>query len=56
MAKLKKGEFLGFENNCHGLKRWQIEQLNEGMDVKLETVPESIKDKFQNKSNKGSKK
>ena len=54
--KLKEGEFLGFENNCHGLKRWQIEQLNEGMDVDLENIPKSIEDKFQKKNKKGSKK
>lgn len=53
--KLKKGEHIGFENNCYGLERIQVEQLNSGKSVNLDSIPEAIQHKFQKVKKQGSK-
>jgi hypothetical protein len=53
--KLKKGEHIGFENNCYGLDRIQVEQLNSGKSVNLDSIPDEIKHKFQAQKKQGSK-
>lgn len=53
--KKKIKDEIGFENNCHGLDKWQIEQLNAGMEVELDSVPESLKGKIQKNEKKRGK-
>ena len=53
--KKDKADF-GYENNCHGLEKWQVEQLIAGMEVELDSVPATLKNKIEKCESKRSKK
>ena len=54
--KKKDNADFGYENNCHGLDKWQIENLMADMEVDLDSVPATLKNKIDKCSSKGSKK
>tara|TARA_R100001463_G_scaffold2187_4_gene9327 strand:+ start:750 stop:923 length:174 start_codon:yes stop_codon:yes gene_type:complete len=54
--KKKDNADFGYENNCHGLDKWQVENLMAGMEVDLDSVPATLKNKIEKCSSKGSKK
>ena len=54
--KKKDNADFGYENNCHGLEKWQVEQLIAGMEVELDSVPATLKNKIEKCESKRSKK
>jgi|TARA_A100001011_G_scaffold397490_1_gene498635 hypothetical protein len=54
--KKKDNADFGYENNCHGLEKWQVENLMAGMEVQLDSVPATLKNKIEKCESKRSKK